>query len=753
MKRTIFTFLLLAVALLKVTAQDEKPYVSVENTPFDGIVVTAYCTSPGQLDSLLVASGVAEKMNRLNVLGQVDEADVWGFGERGIGTSMPIINLSIIDCSKANLFSLDLQPLADSKYRLGCYWVGPDIEFHLPCCLETLWLAETDLHFVVHGPFPELKKHKPTDFVKISFDVDPDNTACCKVGNCIYSSDRKTLYYYDNSNVKNECKVFDVEEVKPFAFIGPWEEGYSSKYTFTENLKYFSPLAFAAAWVKVCTNASSLRSNERNDASSVSSSKKKTESSNYCIVLEFMGEDPPCIVGSFHDLYFTWMMRFDIFCIVSDMEKYVTSNVDWLSTPLASPSVSDYNWGDIGEDRWSSFGETGGFVTMSNVLSYPDSIVFDVYAKQIVNFESYKDEEYHYFSYTLPDSVQVKVDVIRWNDWEFSKYIVEKERKTYRMKLGEKMHVVLPGDDAQFYTFQAVVEGTKMEVAPYFLRPVWVSPDDAPIAPAGDIVLSNEPCSEPVDTEDSANFFECSLADGQISLKGYYSTYRSESMCIHYDIVGHDVFLQMYTKSAGESDSTVPCMLNCSIDGCTEDYYTLWISGYRGETVVVKDFTLNGMMDGLGQQVCAYVREKSPETKLELGQQDPKEEKDVDVVCRVSGLGGGRYSQALSSIESDTIHILGEYHSLADAEDNVQKTTSLGKLPVGDYTVVLYVSDKECRVPAFSEKLSFHVGPSSIDQLDANQNKAVEVYDLQGRRAANPSAGFFVKDGKTVFLR
>ena len=61
MKRTIFTFLLLAVALLKVTAQDEKPYVSVENTPFDGIVVTAYCTAPGQLDSLLVASGAGHR--------------------------------------------------------------------------------------------------------------------------------------------------------------------------------------------------------------------------------------------------------------------------------------------------------------------------------------------------------------------------------------------------------------------------------------------------------------------------------------------------------------------------------------------------------------------------------------------------------------------------------------------------------------------------------------------------------------------
>lgn len=751
MKRTIITLLLLAVAWVRVTAQDEKPYVYVDSSSSDSIVVTAYCTAPGQLDSLLVVSGEKDNMYRLNVAGNADESDLlklevsrWiiqtvsSGRERNIHITSP----RVLDLSSSSFTSLDMK-----KFKGYADAFSACDTVLLPKTLNEIKLPQSVFSsmMVVTGSFPKLTtdlnesaENYLDNSLSLFFTVYADNKECRKEGNAIYSSDGKTLYWYDKrdeamNNERIDLVYIDAEEIAPFALSGDWY--HLQKITFSERLKHLSRYALSAIWRSTGGGG---------DSEDV-------------VYIEFMGKEPPVV-----DCELEGPSSLKKYYIVADVQSYIESDPQWLNVRLCGPTVPDYVWNSLYEDRWQTVGEAGSFCTVSTPIYHGNShtLSFDLFTKQVLNIRTMKDGEESYFAYSLPNDKTVRVWLTGWNDYSFHKYTRMKQFQEYTCKIGEALHVnenlvVWP----DLCTLEANLDSMKAFCLPqYFLSNyVYDESGEVPDHPfGGSFIRKNEPYSGIWPDDAPANHIEFSLSDGILSAKGYYEGIYYENVEFQYDVIGNDVFIRLVMPEYDNLEelpySYAPCAMDFQISDCTKSYYNVWFSGYHGNTIVIEDYTMVGMVCSNGQQIRAYVRETPPQTQLELGQKDGGEKDDIDVQCRIIGLGGGRYSQSVSHKDGNTIYLHGDYHSLAEAEDETYETTSLGMLAEGDYQIVLQVNDKDGRIPSYSEKMSFRVTRTSVETLYNQVRNPNIIHDLQGRPVNSPTTGFYIKDGKKILI-
>lgn len=252
------------------------------------------------------------------------------------------------------------------------------------------------------------------------------------------------------------------------------------------------------------------------------------------------------------------------------------------------------------------------------------------------------------------------------------------------------------------------------------------------------------------------NCFVFSLQDSVLSISGYYTGNPNFKTKLDYSINGHDIFLNLVSdldKDMHGSAEMQPLVLDVSIEGCTEDYYYIYLSGYYGKTAIVDDYTLHET-SFKGYGVRGFVREKPPKTDISTGQKDPKEQEDVDVVCRVRGIVGGGYQQRVRSKEGNVINLEGTYNSQAEGNEDVEATTSLGRLDEGEYSITLNVTDEDDVMPPFSATLTFVVGPTGVEMRSADGNGGDIIFDLQGNRTVTPAGGsIYIVNGKKILFK
>lgn len=269
------------------------------------------------------------------------------------------------------------------------------------------------------------------------------------------------------------------------------------------------------------------------------------------------------------------------------------------------------------------------------------------------------------------------------------------------------------------------------------------------------VELGNSNYTESI-VDDYNNFFVFSLQDNVLSISGYYTGNPNYLTKINYAINGNEIFLNMVSDLDKEKHSTIvmqPLKFDVGIEGCTEDYYYIYLSGYYGKTAIVDDYTLHET-SFKGYGVRGFVREKPPKTDISTGQKDPKESSDVDVVCRVRGIVGGRYQQSVKSIAGRQIVLSGTYHSQEEGDEDVEATTSLGRLDEGEYSITLNVTDEDDVMPPFSATLTFVVGPTGVEMRSADGNGGDIIFDLQGNRTVTPAGGsIYIVNGKKVLFQ
>lgn len=272
---------------------------------------------------------------------------------------------------------------------------------------------------------------------------------------------------------------------------------------------------------------------------------------------------------------------------------------------------------------------------------------------------------------------------------------------------------------------------------------------------AGEEDLSGHPYSGTL-VEGYTNCFFFSLQDSVLYINGYYAGNPNLTTRMAYTVVGHEIYLSMASemdKDTHGSSETQPLALDVSIGGCTEDYYYIYLSGYYGKTAIVDDYTLHET-SFKGYGVRGFVREKPPKTDISTGQKDPKESSDVDVVCRVRGIVGGRYQQSVKSIAGRQIVLSGTYHSQEEGDEDVEATTSLGRLDEGEYSITLNVTDEDDVMPPFSATLTFVVGPTGVEMRSADGNGGDIIFDLQGNRTVTPAGGsIYIVNGKKILFK
>ena len=273
------------------------------------------------------------------------------------------------------------------------------------------------------------------------------------------------------------------------------------------------------------------------------------------------------------------------------------------------------------------------------------------------------------------------------------------------------------------------------------------------IEDGGEVQLGNTVYTDSIDVEYN-NRFVFSLQDSILFISGYYAGNPEFSTKIDYNILGHDIYLNMLSELDEEKHGPVvaqPLTLDVAIEGCVEDYYYIYLSGYYGKTAIVDDYTLHET-SFKGYGVRGFVREKPPKTDISTGQKDPKEQEDVDVVCRVRGIVGGHYQQHVRSKQGNEIHIEGTYNSQAEGNEDVEATTSLGQLEAGEYKVVLNVTDADDVMPPFSATLTFRVGGTGVEVISYDGDSDV-IFDLQGNPASRATEGLYIVNGKKVIFR
>jgi hypothetical protein len=253
---------------------------------------------------------------------------------------------------------------------------------------------------------------------------------------------------------------------------------------------------------------------------------------------------------------------------------------------------------------------------------------------------------------------------------------------------------------------------------------------------------------------DYNNCFIFSLQESVLSISGYYAGNPNYKTKLDYSINGHDIYLNMVSELDEEGNNVVdmqPLTLDVAMEGCNEDYYYIYLTGYSGKTAIVDDYTLHET-SYKGYGVRAFVREKPPKTDISTGQKDPNEKSDVDVVCRVRGMVGGHYQQHVSSIEGNVIYIDGTYSSQAEGDEDVEATTPLGQLPAGDYTIVINVKDMDDVMPPFSATLTFKVTPTSVEVTSIDGAGDV-IINLQGHRVSHATEGIYIKNGRKILIQ
>ncbi len=239
----------------------------------------------------------------------------------------------------------------------------------------------------------------------------------------------------------------------------------------------------------------------------------------------------------------------------------------------------------------------------------------------------------------------------------------------------------------------------------------------------GSIELGREIASVPPREESTEfdNSLEFALSENRLLLSGYYTGNPLAGARLDYTVEGHTITLHFVHGTT--DDSSENYFLNIGdvvVEGCQEDFYLIQIMGCMGTTILIEDYRVTNKNlvlednDSYPDCVYAFVRQRQPKTDIVTGQKDPKENDDVDVVCRISSLGGGLYQQSIQSIEGNVITLEGIYHSLEYSEEDIVSTSSLGKLAAGKYRVVLNVVDGDEAMPPFTASTTIHVGPARI---------------------------------------
>ena len=216
------------------------------------------------------------------------------------------------------------------------------------------------------------------------------------------------------------------------------------------------------------------------------------------------------------------------------------------------------------------------------------------------------------------------------------------------------------------------------------------------------------------------NFFLFTFSENCLQVKGFFTDWVTSATRLDYTIVGHDIVLQFVHEDDGTAEMNLYGM-DVSIADCTKDYYYIRVTGFIGELVWFSDYTSSSMnlpfLETDSEEVRSFVRQKQPKTDIVTGQKDPKENDDVDVVCRITGLAGGDYQQSVVSTQGHVILLKGTYSSQKRNDNDVVASTPLGRLAAGKYAVHLDVVDTDGIMPMLSADTTFSVDAPSVSDF------------------------------------
>ncbi len=216
------------------------------------------------------------------------------------------------------------------------------------------------------------------------------------------------------------------------------------------------------------------------------------------------------------------------------------------------------------------------------------------------------------------------------------------------------------------------------------------------------------------------NFFLFTFSENCLQVKGFFTDWVTSATRLDYTIVGHDIVLQFVHEDDGTAEMNLYGM-DVSIADCTKDYYYIRVTGFIGELVWFSDYTSSSMnlpfLETDSEEVRSFVRQKQPKTDIVTGQKDPKENDDVDVVCRITGLAGGDYQQSVVSTQGNVILLKGTYSSQKRNDNDVVASTPLGRLAAGKYAVHLDVVDTDGIMPMLSADTTFSVDAPSVSDF------------------------------------
>ena len=216
------------------------------------------------------------------------------------------------------------------------------------------------------------------------------------------------------------------------------------------------------------------------------------------------------------------------------------------------------------------------------------------------------------------------------------------------------------------------------------------------------------------------NFFLFTFSENCLQVKGFFTDWVTSATRLDYTIVGHDIVLQFVHEDDGTAEMNL-YGLDVSFADCTKDYYYIRVTGFIGELVWFSDYTSSSMnlpfLETDSEEVRSFVRQKQPKTDIVTGQKDPKENDDVDVVCRITGLAGGDYQQSVVSAQGNVILLKGTYSSQKRNDDDVVALTPLGRLAAGEYAVHLDVVDTDGIMLPLSADTTFSVDAPSVSDF------------------------------------
>lgn len=216
------------------------------------------------------------------------------------------------------------------------------------------------------------------------------------------------------------------------------------------------------------------------------------------------------------------------------------------------------------------------------------------------------------------------------------------------------------------------------------------------------------------------NFFLFTFSENCLQVKGFFTDWVTSATRLDYTIVGHDIVLQFVHEDDGTAEMNLYGM-DVSIADCTKDYYYIRVTGFIGQLVWFSDYTSSSMnlpfLETDSEEVRSFVRQKQPKTDIVTGQKDPKENDDVDVVCRITGLAGGDYQQSVVSTQGNVILLKGTYSSQKRNDNDVVASTPLGRLAAGKYAVHLDVVDTDGIMPMLSADTTFSVDAPSVSDF------------------------------------